>query len=66
MPGGIPVVAKAIAELTDELPVKQCLQALFSYELENAQLKTPHFSERYEKELTKHAKQWSPPRESEG
>lgn len=58
---GVPIVARAIAELREDPAVRQCLQALFSYELENAELKMPAFNEKYDKEIEKYAKAWMPP-----
>lgn len=58
---GSPIVARAITELQEDLPIKQCLMALFSFELENADLKMPAFNDRYEKEIIKYSKAWTAP-----
>ena len=57
------LVARHIAELKEDIATKQCLQALFSFELENAELRVVQFSDKYEKDIKKYTKAWSPPDE---
>lgn len=59
------LVARHIAGLENDLPTKQCLQALFAFELENAELKIVQYSDKYEKEIKKYARAWMPAEESD-
>lgn len=54
------LVARRIVELDDSQEVRQCLQALFSFELENAELKVVQFFEKYDKETARFSKAWEP------
>jgi hypothetical protein len=57
---GVAVVAKAIADLQEDAPVKQCLRSLFSFELEHAELRMPSYTEKYVNTIVRYAKDWTP------
>lgn len=53
-------MAKAIRELEVQGPVKNCLMALFTFELTSSSNKNAPFKKHYEGEISKHATEWSP------
>lgn len=53
-------MAKAIRELEVQGPVKNCLMALFTFELTSSSNKNAPFKKQYEGEISKHATKWSP------
>jgi hypothetical protein len=53
-------VAKAIRELEVEEPVKNCLMALFTFELTSSSNKNAPFKKQYEGDISKYAAEWSP------
>lgn len=58
-------VVQAIAALKEEPEVIQCLRALFTYELQNSELKVPRFAETYEREIDKYSQAWIPDGQAE-
>jgi hypothetical protein len=54
------LVAQRIATLDAEVPVKKCLQALFTYEMEKADEVAPRYTAEYEQVIGKCATEWDP------
>jgi hypothetical protein len=52
------LVAERISELEVDMPVKRCLQELFTHELENADARMPRYTAEYEKAIARHAAAW--------
>ena len=52
------LVARRIAELTDDVAVKKCLQELFMHEWENQDQLVPRYKTEYEGAIARHAAGW--------
>lgn len=53
------LVAQRIIGLDVEPPVKKCLQALFTYEMEKADEVAPRYTAEYEKVIAALAREWT-------
>ena len=53
------LVAQRIAGLNVEVPVKKCLQMLFTYEMEKADEVAPRYTAEYERMIGTLAQEWT-------
>ena len=58
---GDTLVARRIADFKGDMAVRGCLQALFTQELETADMAAPRYKSEYETAIRKHAQAWEPP-----
>jgi hypothetical protein len=56
---GVALVAAGIAGMDEEPAVKQALQAMFVYEMENQDSQKPHFKGDYLAIVKKYAQEWT-------
>ena len=54
----IRIVAKGIADADIDPTVKDCLQSLFTFELQNSGLRNPQYKSLYENVIRQGAKKW--------